>query len=348
MLSPKNFTAEYLSQLRYKTKRDPALLEKAVFAFGLLEALARTNLSFIFKGGSSLTLLLPHPTRLSTDIDIVVPPGTDILDAINRAAVIFPFKRCEEQIRQGKGRIVKRHFKFFYNSPTAEKEFSILLDVLFEENHYRELTKKEIRNELLICEGEKIEVVLPGINGILADKLTAFAPHTTGVPLGGGKELECIKQFYDVATLIENFTSFPIVSDSYFPICQSEIGYRNGTFSPKDVLLDTYTSALCLATRGASNPQEYPCYVKGIHDIRNHIYRLPYTPEIASLEATKVMAFALALFTGTPFHRIEGRGQIESEQLHHIELAKYRGLRSLNVISPQAYSYLLFCDRLLA
>ena len=38
---------------------------------------------------------------------------------------------------------------------------------------------------------------------ILGDKLTAFAPHTTGVPLCVGKSMEIAKQLFDVATLID-------------------------------------------------------------------------------------------------------------------------------------------------
>ena len=62
-----------------------------------------------------LMLLLKHPMRLSTDIDIIVKPGTDIYEYIKRAAEIFPFKAQEEQVRIGKNNIEKRHFKFTYD-----------------------------------------------------------------------------------------------------------------------------------------------------------------------------------------------------------------------------------------
>jgi hypothetical protein len=52
-------------------------LERSIYALGLLEALARVGLPFIFKGGTCLQLLLENPMRLSTDIDIIVKPGTD-------------------------------------------------------------------------------------------------------------------------------------------------------------------------------------------------------------------------------------------------------------------------------
>ena len=62
-------------------------------------------------------LLLPSPKRLSTDIDIVVEPGTDVDGFIEKAGSIFPFTSMTEQERKGKNDIVKRHFKFSYDSP---------------------------------------------------------------------------------------------------------------------------------------------------------------------------------------------------------------------------------------
>ena len=136
MLTRENFTEEHIRQLQYSSKRDPILIERTIYAFGLLEAITRVGMPFIFKGGTCLMLLLEHPQRLSTDIDIIVEPGTDVEEYIEKAAKIFPFVRYEEQRRIGKNNIEKRHFKFTYDSPVNGKELYILLDVLYEENHY--------------------------------------------------------------------------------------------------------------------------------------------------------------------------------------------------------------------
>ena len=78
MLSVENFKKEHINRLRENSNCDPAILERTVFAFGLLESLVRVNMPFIFKGGTCLMLLLKTPRRLSTDIDIIVKPETDI------------------------------------------------------------------------------------------------------------------------------------------------------------------------------------------------------------------------------------------------------------------------------
>ncbi len=50
MLLPNNYTAEHLCELRDKTGADPSILERTVFAFGLLEAIRKVGLPFVFLG----------------------------------------------------------------------------------------------------------------------------------------------------------------------------------------------------------------------------------------------------------------------------------------------------------
>lgn len=71
MIAKENYTDEHIRQLQKDSKRDPILLERTVYAFGLLEAITRVGLPFVFKGGTCLMLLMEHPKRLSTDIDDV-------------------------------------------------------------------------------------------------------------------------------------------------------------------------------------------------------------------------------------------------------------------------------------
>ena len=204
MLTKENFNESHIRMLQKQSKKDPALLERAVFAFGLLEAIRRVEMPFIFKGGTCLILLLKHPMRLSTDIDIIVAPDTDVDTYISKASTIFPFKQCEEQVRIGKNSMEKRHFKFTYQSPITGKDIYILLDILFAENPYTKVVDCEIRNDLLLTEPEYLLVKTPDINCILGDKLTAFAPHTTGIPLNVKKDMEVMKQMYDVGALLEH------------------------------------------------------------------------------------------------------------------------------------------------
>lgn len=64
MLDKKNYELEHMRNLQEKYKKDPALLERVVYAFGLLEALKESGLLFVFKGGTCLMLLLEQPMAL--------------------------------------------------------------------------------------------------------------------------------------------------------------------------------------------------------------------------------------------------------------------------------------------
>ena len=240
MIIQDNYGEEHVRELQRTSRKDPQLIERALYALGLLEALTQTGLKFIFKGGSSLMLLLEHPMRLSTDIDIVVEPGTDIIHYIEEAAKIFPFVTYDEQTRIGKNNIEKRHFKFTYSSPVRGEDFYILLDVLYE---------KDIANELLLTEGQNLKAVMPSIDCILGDKFTAFAPHTTGIPLGEKKDMEVMKQFYDICTLIDVYSDFDKVLSTYKSIAAAEIGYRGNEISIEDALKDSLASALVVARK---------------------------------------------------------------------------------------------------
>ena len=72
MLLRENYTAEHILRLREETGADPSILERTVFAFGLLEAIRSVDMPFIFLGGTSLLVMLDEPRRLSTAIDITV------------------------------------------------------------------------------------------------------------------------------------------------------------------------------------------------------------------------------------------------------------------------------------
>lgn len=87
------------------------LTQRAVFALGLVEALRKVGLPFVFKGGSSLMLLFKTPKRLSTDVDILIDPKCEIEDYINKASCIFPFLSFQESYRKTSKSIIKRHFR---------------------------------------------------------------------------------------------------------------------------------------------------------------------------------------------------------------------------------------------
>lgn len=344
MIKRETFSEEHIRSLHAQSQRDPILLERTIYAFGLLEALARVGMPFVFKGGTCLILLLDKPQRLSTDIDIIVEPGTDLDAYLDKASHIFPFHCVDEQVRVGKNNIVKRHFKFLYNSPVSKKEFYILLDVLFEHQQYASLVRKEIKNDLLLTEPEYLTVQIPDVSSILADKLTAFAPHTTGILLGRDKDMEVMKQMYDVSSLLEVFENFSAVQKTYCRIVQDEIAYRGLDIGAADCLWDTFDAGLCIACRGTYKPDEFKLYVNAVRSLRSHIFSENYSIERAIPRAVKVMYMAVCMLSDHAYERIDDVQPYMGEQFVDPRL---KPLKYLRKASPEAYAYAIKVDRLL-
>lgn len=215
--------------------------------------------------------------------------------------------------------------------------FYILLDILFEENHYARIVSKPIKNDLLNTQGEDLEVVLPSVDCILGDKLTAFAPHTTGIPLGIGKELEIIKQMYDVAALIDVFDDFEDVYNSYMAIVETEINYRGLDISANEVLMDTIDTAACIAGRGQIG-NEYPMYLAGIKSISTHIYDERYSAEKAVQSACKTMYLAACILRKSNFEKV-----IDCNLYLDCNIGKsnYSELSKLRKFNAEAFAYVV-------
>jgi predicted nucleotidyltransferase component of viral defense system len=344
MIDPKTFTKNHIQYIREISGRDPALIEKSIFAMGLLEAIARTGLKFIFKGGSSLMLLLDRPKRFSTDVDIIVEPGTDMVSILDKAASIWPFVKMTEHIRKVSGNIETRHFKFGYSSPMTGRELTILLDVLFEKNHYSTLISKNITCELLLTHEPMISVDIPNVNCIIADKLTAFAPHTTGIPFGKDKELEIIKQLFDIASLLEYVDDLIEVTKVFKATAETELRYRNLDISTEDILNDVIDAAVCVAGRGKFNKDDYSLYRRGISRILNHIYTEKFNGELAVSKACMILFLASALITEQPV-----LPKLRSDEYYQspITSGRYKVLSYVRTFDPIAYKYLFEAAKML-
>ncbi len=342
MIDKRVYELDYIRELQQKYASDPGLIERALYAFGLLEAIKSVGMPFCFKGGTSLMLILDKPARLSTDIDILVEPGTDVDDYIDKASRIFPFLNKREDVRKGRNGIVKRHFRFTYFSPLRNTEFYILLDVVYAHLPYAKTIRKEISNDLLLTEGENLFVEVPTADCILGDKMTAFAPHTTGVLIGTGKELEIAKQLFDTATLYDYVVDYDLFSKTYEAAVMEEIAFRGEIWSKEDVLMDTIRACVSIISRGSIDKNDYAEYLRGIKSLRNHILLNSYNTDDATWKACKVMYLASCLFSGNPFKKIEQPASYLSERLVGDQ---YKKLSYVRRQRPDAYACLVEATR---
>jgi predicted nucleotidyltransferase component of viral defense system len=205
------FQKEWINSFREKSdyrKINPPLLEKMIHALSLLQYLQKHELSFIFKGGTSLLLLLKNPNRFSVDIDILTEESKEAIEGILDRIIAdshFTAWKLDEQ-RSYKTGVPKAHYELAFESNLNKNSNYILLDILFEKANYSKVQKLPIQSSWIETESI-IEIQLPTLEAITGDKLTAFAPNTTGISYGKGKELEIIKQLFDLSKLFDQIES---------------------------------------------------------------------------------------------------------------------------------------------
>ena len=112
-----------------------------------------------------------------------------------------------------------------------------------------EIIKVPIENNWLSTEDPIVEATVPSIDSILGDKLTAFAPSTIGVPYNQAKEVEIIKQLYDVNFALDHVENLQIVKTTYDAISVKQFEYHNKELTPNNVLEDTFQTTLIIARR---------------------------------------------------------------------------------------------------
>jgi len=342
MIDKRVYEIEYIRELQQKYVSDPGLIERALYAFGLLEAIKSVGMPFCFKGGTSLMLILDQPARLSTDIDIMVEPGTDVDVYIDKASKIFPFLDKKEDSRKGKNGIVKRHFKFTYFSPVRNKEFYILLDIVFAHIPYAKTVVKEIKNDLLLTSGENLSVEIPTADCILGDKLTAFAPHTTGVLLGKERELEIAKQLFDTAILTDYICDYDMFVKTYDTAAKEETEFRGENWTKEDILNDTIRACKSIISRGILDKDDYAEYLTGIRALKNHILLKGYNANDAIGKACKVMHLASCVLSGKEYQKIDKTEEYLSARIEGNEYKNFVYVRKMDI---GAYAYLVEASR---
>lgn len=316
MIDIKSLTAEWIAEKRKKYSKDPSLMERMIHALYLLEQLHLTGLDFIFKGGTSLVLLMEEPKRFSVDIDIIVNPEINreeleiFLSKIETSSAFIRMEIDEKRSYQGK--IPKAHYKFIYTSNFANKnkegqvisnpEREILLDILFAENHYPLIVERAIETEWLLQTDNPVIVKTPDINSITGDKLTAFAPNTTGVPYYIGKEKEILKQLFDVGCLFHLLTDMEVFKKSFIESAKSEITYRSERKieSVEQVLNDIIETALLLARKGILKTDDEKAKYNeiniGINQFRHFVFQGNFDilkAQVASAKAAYLAAIIL-------------------------------------------------------
>lgn len=325
---------------------DPGLLEKCVHALELVGQLVRLGIPFVFKGGTSMVLLLEDIRRLSIDVDIICSLPAQELESILSAIPGESRFDSFDPDRRDPDRLPKRsHYKFGYTSVVNGRPADILLDVLEEECLYPQTIRKPVAAAFAIPE-QHVEVRLPTIECLTADKLTAFAPNTIGVKYSfRGASLKILKHCADVGALFDRCSNVAGIRSAYDRIWDVENSYRGSAFTREQVLDDTLETARLVSLiglKGCPVGDEAEIIQMGIRQLDSHIIGKKFSRDEARLCAAKAAYLAAIMKTDDatspiPCYDIEELKVLAATPLK----GRYALLNRLRGGAPEAYYYWL-------
>lgn len=340
MINKETHTIDWILNLKNKLGKhiDAKLIEKVIWALTLLEQLQINGLNFTFKGGTALVLATEKPKRFSIDIDIITEHSekeiTAVLQKIVEKKIFLDWE--DDNNRKHTPDAPIGHFKTYYKSVVDGNIEPILLDLLYTPNPYPEVRKLPIKHAWLSTSGEETMITMPTFDAILGDKLTAFAPKTTGILFSKNRPVEIIKQLYDIAFLFDNISDITVVKNSYNKVVQEEIGFRKLDITAKEVLEDTWHTCYTLAEREAKS-EHFKQLQLGVKNFTNFTID-KFTIEEAIIAAAKV-AYLTKLLQSDKSIKIEKfKNPLEIKEWL-IEDQQYNKLSKLKKNNPEAFYY---------
>lgn len=340
MINKETYTLKWILDLKNKFGRrvDPKLIEKVIWALTLLEQLKIKGLNFTFKGGTALLLATEKPKRFSIDIDIITEHSEkEIIAVLQKIVKDNIFSSWEDDNnRKHTPDAPIGHFKTYYKSVVDGNIEPILLDLLYTPNPYPEVRELLIKHPWLSTSKEETIITIPTFDAILGDKLTAFAPKTTGILYSKNRPVEIIKQLYDIAFLFDNISDLVVVKNSYNKVVQEEIGFRKLEITAKEVLDDTWQACYTLAERDIKS-EEFNHLQLGIKNFIN------FTIDRFIIDEAITAAAKVAYLTKL----IQSEKEIKIERFKNpleikdwlIEDQQYNKLNKLKKNNPEAFYY---------
>ncbi len=345
MINQREITTEWLNEVSKRHRNaDKVLVEKVIRALLLLEGLVKQETDFVFKGGTALMLHFNSAKRLSIDIDIILPNEIENLESIlNTIAEEQGFLRKELHSRNRSSKIKKEHYKFFYTPlhKTNKSEEYVLLDILFENVNYENVIFLPLQSDFVPQSGKPLNVSVPSLEGIMGDKLTAFAPNTTGIPYFKKEDsmsMEIIKQLYDIGNLFNAVNDIETIRTTFYRFAKTEIFYRDsGKITEIEVLEDIYQTSLCMVTRGADGKGKFEELQNGIQRVSSFIFSESYHIEKAIAHASKAAYIsALIRHNAQKIEKFVNPLQIKDWQIGNPLNNKLNKLKKSN---PEAFFY---------
>lgn len=229
----------------------------------------------------------------------------------------------------------------------------MLLDVLFEPAPAAAPT---LIQTTFIQTTRPVHVPMPDVNGLLGDKLTAFAPRTIGILQHPARAGDMVKQLFDVAVLFDFATDLGAVAAAYEAVHALQCRYRK-PYSLDETLDDTITACLALS-RGWNQLKEQPendpigeFLTSGVRNLQNHIVNAPFgrdQSQVAAGKAACVAAWVKRRPQGAPIESLRyNPGRISELRTATIQ-SPWTSLQRLRGPNPEAFFYWWRAQQLLS
>ena len=193
-------------------------------------------------------------------------------------------------------------------------------------------------------------VEVPSIGDILGDKLTAYAPETTGIPYFKKDKLatlEIIKQLFDVGHLFDYVTDLSVTRNSFYKIAPIELSYRG--MNPDNfhaIYEDIRNTSLNITTRGLVDKEKFELLLKGIKSIISFMYRQKYHLDEAIIDASKAAYLSALLECGVNEVRHFNNNPLSLADMNIGRILPTK-LNKLRMGNPEAFFYWALTDELL-
>ena len=343
MLDHSNFNKENILKICNSYHVHPSIVSQNIASLYLLEALSLADPRFILRGGMAMLLLLQKTYRFTSDIDIAINSDYPVDQVIKQVSGQFPFIRSVEEHRKVFNKIPKRHFEFWYESPVTHSMEYIHLDIIIDHCEYSHFSKCRIMHDLSNYSGDIPTVNTPDINCLLGEKLTSIGIPNSGPRLDPIIGYKVIKQLFDCSMLFQHMNHFDIVCSYYKKEAEMQMDYYSLDLSVSSHLLSIIQSCLCIASRGAAEPEEYKKYLPGIYHVQDIMLSKKDPKEEAGARACVVLYLAAHILSNsTVCPQI-----IEPLSDKCLNFADAEKLNYLKDYAPCSYTYLVEGFRLI-
>lgn len=272
------FTKENIERNRFNASS--VLAEQAVHCLELVAELASSGLSFQFKGGNSLLIILGEPKRFSIDVDIASDrPREEIEAALDKIVARFgTFTRWERRQHKTKPWLPLSSYLLYYNgvfdtSPNAH----VMFDVQMRRSPYKTEFKK-VRCGNVYQADAKVELPVP--SSIIADKLLTLGPATLGIPIGRGKEAQRLKHVYDVSRIAATLPDVAGMREVFHACLRQENDLQETCHTAAEVVKDTlsflYTTAKLEEMPESSDIPALSETIRGLEPFAGHLFDAGY------------------------------------------------------------------------